>query len=100
MRISGPRVPATFAFKGPGKKGRLVPKMMGKNGDQIQRLFSSGAADVYIVQYWSQIDQSIVEQMKFLATMRSTVERKRIYFGVIDGTDSARLIRAYPKAFK
>lgn len=100
IRVKGQRVPTVFAFKGPGQKGKLVPRMMGKNGDQIQRLFSSTVADAYVVQYWSQIDESILEQMKFLATARSTIERRRIYYGVIDGTDSARLIRAYPKAFK
>jgi hypothetical protein len=100
VKINGKRVPTAFAFKGPGKRGRLVPKMMGKNGDQIQRLFSSGTADAYIVQYWSQIDESIVEQMKLMATARSATERKAIYFGVIDGVDSARIIRAYPRAFK
>src|SRR2546425_5074560 len=44
VRIGGKRVPAAFAFKGPGEKGKVTPKMMGKNGDQIQRLFSSDAA--------------------------------------------------------
>jgi hypothetical protein len=73
--------------------------MMGKNGDQIQRLFASGAV-AYFVQYWDQIDESIVEQMKSLAIARSATERQKIYFGVIDGVDSARIIRAYPRAFK
>ena len=100
VKIRGKRVPTAIAFKGPGKKGKLTPKMMGKNGDQIQRLFSSSAADAYLVQYWSQIDESIVEQMKALAVARSATERQKIYFGVIDGVDSARLIRTYPKSFR
>jgi hypothetical protein len=89
------------SFKGPGKTSKkLTPKMMGKNGDPIQRLYSSAAADAYLLQYWRQIDESSVEQMKMLAVAKSALERKRIYFGVIDGTDSARLIKAYPKQFK
>ena len=100
VKIDGKRVATAFAFKGPGKRGKLTPKMMGKNGDQIQRLFASGAADVYVLQYWAQIDESVVEQMKALATARSATERKKIRYGVIDGIDSARIIKAYPRAFR
>jgi hypothetical protein len=101
MKILGRRVATAVAFKGPGKKAKkLTPKMMGKNGDQIQRLFSSAAADAYLLQYWRQIDEAVVEQMKMLALAKSALERKPIRFGVIDGTDSARLIKAYPNAFK
>jgi hypothetical protein len=101
MKIGGKRVPTAFAFKGRGMKGkRLTPKLMGKNGDQIQRLFASEAAGVYLIQYWRQIDESIIEQMKALATARSATERRKVYFGVIDGVDSARIIQAYAKAFK
>jgi len=93
------RVRASFAFKGRGKKGKLTPKHMGHNGDQIQRLFRI-PADVFIVQYWNQIDESVVEQMRQFAIAASVKEARRIYFGVIDGVDSARIIKAYPDAFK
>jgi len=57
---------------------------MGHNGDQIQRLFPY-PADVFIVQYWNQIDESVVEQMRQFAIAASVKEARRIYFGVIDG---------------
>ena len=38
-KLGGKRRAAAFALKGPGTKGKLIPKKMGKNGDQIQRLF-------------------------------------------------------------
>jgi len=72
---------------------------MGKNGDQIQRLFQT-AADIFLLQYWSQIDDSVLEQMQMNAKLRSYADGKRIYYGIIDGQDSARLIQAYPKQFK
>lgn len=98
LKFKGQRRPVAFAFKGPGMQGILTPKKLGKNGDQIQRLFLS-AAEVFIVQYHSQIDQSVIEQMVAFATMNSVREGKRIWYGVIDGDDTNRLMAAYPKAF-
>lgn len=98
LKFKGKRRPIAFAFKGPGMSGTLTPRKLGKNGDQIQRLFL-GAAEIFIVQYHSQIDQSVIEQMVAFATMNSVREGKRIWYGVIDGDDTNRLIAAYPKAF-
>jgi hypothetical protein len=99
LRISGHRLPAAFAFKGPGTKGILTPRQMGKNGDQIQRLFKT-AARVFLVQYWRQIAESVVEQMEEFAKAKSATEGSRVFFGVIDGDDSNRLLKAYPRAFR
>jgi|ERR1035437_3180720 hypothetical protein len=99
LRIRARRLPVVFAFKGPGKKGKLVPGKMGKNGDQIQRLFQS-TADVFFVQYWRDIDESVVDQMEALAVAKSVTSGKKVYFGIIDGSDSDRLLRAYPQCFK
>ena len=99
VRISGRRFAAAFAFKGPGTRGVLTPKKMGKNGDQIQRLFKT-AATVFLIQYWGQIDESVVEQMEEFAKAKSAVDGSLVRFGIIDGDDSERLLRAYPKAFK
>lgn len=98
VRISGHRYSAAFAFKGPGTKGTLVPARMGKNGDQIQRLFKT-PADVFIVQYWGQVAESVTEQMEEFAKAKSAVEGTTVFYGVIDGDDSNRLMKAYPKAF-
>jgi hypothetical protein len=78
IRFGNKRRRVVFAFKGRGTRGKLVPGKMGKNGDQIQRLFRS-AADVFFVQYWGQVDESVVEQMQLLATAKSYAE------GVISG---------------
>jgi hypothetical protein len=98
LKFKGKRRFVAFALKGPGTQGTLTPKKLGKNGDQIQRLFLS-AAEVFIVQYHSQIDQSVIEQMVAFATMNSVRESKRVWYGVVDGDDTSRLMAAYPKAF-
>jgi hypothetical protein len=97
--ISEGRKSVAFAFKGPGQKGKLTPGKLGKNGDQIQRLMTC-PADVFFVQYWGEIDQSVLEQLEKFAQLKSLFERKTIWYGLIDGNDSARLIQAYPEAFE
>ena len=72
---------------------------MGRNGDQIQRLFRAPAT-LFMVQYWGQIDESVSEQMAQFAKAKSAAEGSLIYYGIIDGSDSFRLIRAYQWAFR
>lgn len=98
LLLKGCRISTSFGLKGKSQKGKLTPKKMGKNGDQVQRLFRT-PAEVFIVQYWGQIDQSIIEQMKAFAIMKSRIEGETIYYGVIDGQDTLRLIKAYPECF-
>jgi DNA-binding transcriptional regulator GbsR (MarR family) len=99
LRIGGRRWTAALALKGPGLKQKLTPARMGKNGDQIQRLFIS-SADVFLVQHWREIDESVVVQLQTFAEVKSLSTGNEILFGIIDGEDSARLITAYPKEFK
>lgn len=87
-----------FGLKGKGTSGILTPKKMGKRADQIQRLFRA-QADVFIVQYNGQIDESIIEQMKNSAVAKSAAEGRRVYYGVIDGQDTARILEAYANCF-
>lgn len=93
----GRRYRAAFALKGPGLKAKLTPRRMGKNGDQIQRLFAS-PADFFFVQHWREIDESVVAQMEALAT-KASIGGSRVFFGTIDGQDSMRLYKAYEKCF-
>jgi hypothetical protein len=99
LAMVGKRFAAAFAFKGPGTSGRLTPARLGKNGDQIQRLFTTDA-EVFVVQYWDRIDESVLTQMGHAAVAKSYATGKKIYYGVMDGRDSSRLIAAYPTAFE
>jgi hypothetical protein len=98
LRYKGKRIPTVFAFKGPGTRGTLTPKKMGKNGDQVQRLFES-AATFFILQYWAEIGERVREQAEGWATLTSIRLQKEILFCLIDGKDTARLIQAYPRQF-
>ena len=98
MVIDGKRRATAFAFKGKATKGILTPKKLGKRGDQIQMLFRA-PAEIFLVQYWGQIDESVIEQMKNFAIAKSVLEERRIYYGAIDGKDTLRIIDAYPDYF-
>jgi hypothetical protein len=98
LLINGERKSVAFGFKGKGTTGVLTPKKMGKNADQIQRLFRT-PADVFLVQYWDRIDKSIIEQLKNFSAAKSAYEGRRIYYGIIDGQDTARILTAYADCF-
>jgi hypothetical protein len=93
--VAGRRRTAAFAFKGPGMRAKkLTPARLGTNGDQIQRLFLS-PSDIFLVQYWREIDESVLEQLRAFATAKSATSRQKVWFGIIDGYDSRRVYDAY-----
>jgi hypothetical protein len=98
FRRAASRTTAAFALKGRATQGTLTPKKMGANGDQVGRLFGS-PADVCFVVYHSKVDESVYELMRVHALGKSMTGR-RVYYGVIDGTDLNRLYQAYRKHFK
>lgn len=98
LKIRGTRRVTAIAFKGPGTTGKLTPKKMGKNGDQIQRL-AKCSAEVFLVQYWAEIDDSVLEQLESLIRLKSFFEGRQLWYGIIDGQDSTRLMKAYPHYF-
>jgi hypothetical protein len=71
---------------------------MGKNGDQIQRLFQEDA-DVFFVQHWREIKPSVIDQMRALAIAKSVTTGRPVWYGIIDGQDSERLRLAYETSF-
>lgn len=98
LEVKGRRRTAAFAFKGKGQPSRLVPAKMGKNGDQAQRLFAE-AAEVFVVQHWREIDGSVRRLVEQLAIAKSFSTGKEVFFWILDGQDSMRIVEAYPKSF-
>ena len=99
VRVGGRRTSAAFAFKGPGLSGVLTPAKMGKRGDQILNLFHADA-EVFLVQYWGPIGPEVLPTMHRYAAFNAAARGTTIRYGVIDGDDSARVIAAYPAAFR
>jgi len=98
MVMKGKRITSSFALKGKGTKGVLTPKKMGKNGDQISRLFQ-GTAVAHFVVYNDSVEESIFDLMQTHAIRKSIETGEKIFYSIIDGADLARLIVAYPTAF-
>jgi hypothetical protein len=98
VHVKGKRSTVAFAFKGPATKPPLVPGKLGKNGDQIQRLFES-SSDIFFIQFEGRIAESVPEQMLALATKKSYETQREIMFGVISLEDSHRLRTKYAKHF-
>jgi hypothetical protein len=96
--FNGSRKSGAFALKGKAVKSKLVPGKMGKNGDQIQRLFEA-TADIYFVVHNREIDERIVDLMQVHALGKSIAQGRRVYFCIVDGDDLARLVCAYPTQF-
>jgi hypothetical protein len=97
LRFRGKRRSAAFALKGRATTGPLTPKKMGKNGDQLGRLFTS-EAQLFFVVYHSKIDEAVTQQMRAYALARA-LSGARVYYCLIDGDDLARLVAAYPREF-
>jgi DNA-binding Lrp family transcriptional regulator len=97
IRHKGKRIATAFAFKGKATKGPLTPAKMGKNGDQVWRLFQAPAR-MFIIVYPRAIQESVIAEMRAHAVSRAQLGEK-IFYCAIGGGDFARLYQAYPNAF-
>lgn len=92
LTVDGQPTTAAFIFKGPSVSGTMHPKHMGKQGDQLIRAFDE-AADLIVVQHCNQIANSVVRMAESLAY---DLRRPRRYC-IIDGADTALILKAYGK---
>lgn len=90
--LDGRRVNTAFAFKGPAKFQPMTPAILGKNGDQLFRLFAE-PAELFVLQHCHQITTAVRAQMRAFATRPGEPK----LFCLIDGADTLRLLRAYKK---
>lgn len=94
--INGKRRQSAFLLKGKGlKSSEMKIADCGKNGDQIIRLFQT-TADLYVVQYIGPISENVVQSIQTHVDSEKTKGRIVNYL-VIDGQDTARLLKAYNK---
>ena len=96
--MKGKKYLAAFALKGKSKKkiAKLRPKDMGKNGDQVERLFTS-PAQIFFVQFVGQLDELMIQTMEQQASLKSYYTGQTIYYGVIDGNDTSKIFFKYKK---
>lgn len=90
--FEGRRRSTAFLFKGPSKFRPMTMADLGKNGDQIDRLFSE-PADILILQHCHEVRNSV------RAVMRAYAERvgNPRLFCIIDGYDTLRILQTFRK---
>ena len=69
---------------------------MGKNGDQVERLFSS-PAEIFFVQFVGQLHELMLSKMEEQSILKSYYTSKKIYYGIIDGNDTSKIFEKYGK---
>jgi len=86
-------MPTAFMLKGKGTPGKLTVGKCGKNGDQILRLVEEPAR-LFVVQHIDSIDTYVI---KLLEIAVGSVARgnKKLYYCVMDGIETARILLAY-----
>lgn len=88
---NGRRLTAAFLLKGPSRFHPMKPTDLGRNGDQLYRLFNI-PADVFVVQHCHNIGAAVRKQALAFALQRSFTSPCRVLF--VDGLTTARLLRA------
>ena len=92
LTIDSQRISTAFLLKGPSKFKPMTPADLGKNGDQIGRLFDE-PANLLILQHCHEVQSSVRKQMRAYAQQMSNPRR----FCIIDGYDTLRILKAYGK---
>lgn len=94
--VNGKRVPTAFALKGRGIRHKTLEiRDCGKNGDQLVRLFQS-PANLFILQYVGEISENVVKDMEGKTSLYRH-KGKEVWYCVINGQDTVRLLHAYGK---
>ena len=92
--VNGARTPTAFALKGNGCKAReLRLRDCGKNGDQLLRLLES-PAELFVVQYVGCVSDAVIKDIAGKVEERRA-RGARAWFCIVDGQDTARVLRAY-----
>lgn len=92
VELNGKRISTAFLLKGPAKFHPMTPADLGKNGDQIGRLFSE-PADLLILQHCHEVTTAVRRQMRAYAEQMGNPRQ----FCIIDGYDTLRILKAYGK---
>jgi len=92
VRINGNLTTTAFLFKGPARFGRMTERSLGKNQDQIDRLFQE-PADLLVLQHCHKVAPAVRSTMRAYAECRTRLRS----FCIIDGFQTLRILHAYHK---
>ena len=92
LMIENQRISTAFLLKGPSRFHSMTPADLGKNGDQIGRLFDE-PADFLVLQHCHEVGNAVRRQMRAYAQQMGNPRK----FCIIDGYDTLRILTAYNK---
>jgi hypothetical protein len=92
VSVGGRSLATAFVFKGPSKFKPLTVADLGKNGDQISRLFRE-PADFLVLQHCHQITPAVRDHMRAFANQISRLRP----FCLINGADTVTVLKAHSK---
>jgi hypothetical protein len=92
MIVGGRRVSSAFLLKGPAHFRPMTFGDLGRNGDQIERLFNE-PAELLVLQHCHEVTTPVRTMMRAFAQQMGNPRR----FVIIDGYDTIRLLTAYKK---
>ena len=96
VRFRRRTVPSAFILKGKSYATRpLRISDLGKNGDQLVRMFSL-PAELFVVQSNGPIDGAVYNQIQ-AQVAEKLMTNQPVYYLVMDGVQTARLLRSYGK---
>lgn len=94
LQVNGVRHETAFMLKGPGLSSRTMEiKHCGVNGDQILRLCNS-PAKLFVIQFVGLISEAVVSDIDG-KIRQARSEGKDAWYCIMDGQDTARVLRAY-----
>ncbi|MBU7036696.1 MAG: hypothetical protein HXS52_02100 [Theionarchaea archaeon] len=93
--LRGKRISTAFLLKGPSVRKLTIDKC-GKRGNQVLRLMTE-PAELFVVQHVGEIDTDVIKLLETCVSNLSGSKNMKLYYCVIDGTDTARILFAYSK---
>jgi hypothetical protein len=81
-------------LKGRGTSGKLTPKKLGHNGDQITWMLAQ-PAELFVVQHIGEVATAISRQLEDAIVARRTRGYPHAIGSIWDGVDLARLLVAH-----
>jgi len=95
--VGGTRHETAFLLKGNGLSARRMEiKHCGRNGDQLLRLCQSPAR-LFVVQFVGTISEAVISDIDG-KVRQARAEGKEAWYCIMDGQDTARVLRAYGEA--
>ena len=92
ISVDGRMMHAAFLLKGPADFAPMTVRHLGRNGDQIERLFTE-PAELLILQHCHSVTNAVRSMMRAYSCRVHDLR----YFSILDGYDTIRLLRAYGK---